>query len=263
MNKLDTNLCNIIINFLEIKESFNLQLVSKSVSDTILNCQIWFNEIDKYKISVFLKNQYKNNKLVLYKCVINKYCYICKKNDVCHLNNYIYKICKYCNKDAIHKDYIINKFKKKNTKYANNNLIIDFNKICNKDLIFNIDCIIYPFYKKNQYIKCKRDIKLYDTISKINIRKRLLEDEFNKYNVKLPLNNYYCKNYILERNNLSKKFVINQVLKDKYLKECTPYLSFFNYYHYIEHINKKESNKLALNMIGNPCLDNIQDMWIN
>lgn len=261
MNKLDSNLCNIIIKFLEIKEAFKLQLISKNISNLVLNCQLWSHEIDKYKISDFLKNQYKNNKLILYKVVFNKYCYICKKNNVSHLNSCMYKVCRYCNKNAIHIDSITNKFNSKNISFHNNMIHIDFNKICNKILIYKINCKLYPFYDKNKYIQCKRDIKLYNTISKINTRKNLLQVEFNKFNIKLPLHNNYCKNYILERNQLSKKKVVNEVLKEKYLKECTPYLSLFNYYRFIEHKNKKDANKLALNMIGNPNLDNIRDLW--
>lgn len=263
MNNLDSNLCNIIINFLEIKEVFKLELISHNISNLVSNCQLWSDELNKYKISEFIKKQYKFNTLKLYKNVFNKYCYICKESNINYLNNNIYKVCNYCNKNVIHFNLIKNSFNTKAISYHNNHIHLDLNKICKKDIIHKINCELYPFYNKVQYNVCKRDIKLYKTISKMNIRKTLLEDEFTKYNLKLPLHDNYCKNYILDRSKLSKQKVVNLVLKDKYLKECTPYCSFYNYYHYIEHKNFVDSNKLALNMIGNPCLDNIRELWCN
>lgn len=264
MDLINSNLLNIIITFLEIKESFKLEFISKNISNLINNCEIWSYELDKYNIQSFLKNIYKSNSFTLYKTIFNKYCYFCKKticNKYTKYNNY--KICKHCDKNLIHIDVIKKTFNNSAISYKYNHIKLNYNKLCKKNIIDNIYCELYPFYNKYQYDNCKKDVKLHKIIYELNFRKKLLEDEFKKYNIKLPLHNNLCKRFILNRTNISKKCVIKSVLKELYIKEYTPYTSFYNYFFYTKKKNKFLADKLALNVIGNPNLNNIEEIWMN
>lgn len=219
MNSLCLNVFNSILEYIEPLDCIKLTFISKTIFNKLNDCIYWRMKCSEYSIII---NTF--DIINLYYKYYNTYCYICKK--VCWNNNYNnnYKICYNCNKIVI----------------------------CNKSVEYNfpnLSYIKYPFYLVSAYLYNLREYKFKIMINIINTNKKVLDTEFKRRKLTVPLNSKLCQDYVLSRTNIPYKQVCQIICQKKYIYEYTAFSFFKKFYYKVNYYNWRKSHTLALKMV--------------